>query len=96
MPDFKLTKDQTERQVKFMPTILEFAGFVFMISGTIMGPFIEFSDFKNWIELTGNYKRLPVGAKGGVTIIPSLTKLVIGFTCMATFIVVTDFLGFSI
>lgn len=80
-----------------MPSMLEFAGFVFMISGTIMGPFIEYADFKAWIELTGNYKKMPVGiSKGMVTIVPALTKLVIGFVGMAIFIVFTEFLGFSI
>ena len=80
-----------------MPTLLEFSAFVFMISGTIMGPYIEFSDFKAWIELSGNYKKMPVGGmKGTATIIPSLTKLAIGFVCMGVFIGFTEFLGFSI
>ena len=79
-----------------MPSLFEFLGFVWQISGVIMGPYIEYADFKNWIDLTGNYKKMPAGSKGPASIIPALTKLLIGFASMATFIIFTEFLGFSI
>ena len=49
----KLTEPQQERKVMHMPTLIEYLSFVAFCCGSIVGPFIEYSDFKNWIELNG-------------------------------------------
>ena len=51
----KLSNDQKERMVTYLPTLLEFSSFVFFSSGCVVGPFIEYSNFKNWIEYSGEY-----------------------------------------
>lgn len=48
-----------------------------------MGPFHEYSDFRDWIELTGNYKNMPTGSKGIATVKPALMRLAHGFGCLA-------------
>jgi hypothetical protein len=78
-----LTKDQLERKVMHLPNILEYLSFVFFSGGCLLGPFIEYSDFKDWIELTNNYTNLPIGIKGVATIKPALTRTLQGFGCLA-------------
>lgn len=93
IPKEKLSNDQIERRVEKMPSILEYFSYVFFVGGCIMGPFIEFSDFKNWIERKDNYKTLQVG--GLFTMKPSLTRLLHGFGCMALHLFFVVALGFK-
>ena len=93
MPKEKLSNDQIERRVEKMPTMLEYFSYVFFVGGCIMGPFIEFSDFKNWIECKNNYKSLQIG--GLFTMKPSLKRLLQGFGCMALHLFFVVVLGFK-
>jgi len=45
-----LTPEQYERRVDFLPTFFEYTSFVSFACGCLCGPFIEYSDYKNWIE----------------------------------------------
>jgi hypothetical protein len=47
--------------------------FILCASGCIVGPVIEYSDFKHWCELTGPYQTMPRGLKGYTTILPALS-----------------------
>ena len=62
---YQLTADQEERKIVHLPNLLEYFSFVFFCNGCLVGPFIEFSDFKNFMELQGVYKSLPRGLKSG-------------------------------
>lgn len=44
---------QKETAVHDLPSILEFTSFIFFFGGCICGPFMEFNDYKNWIEVSG-------------------------------------------
>ena len=75
-----------------MPNLLEYFSFVCFCCGSIVGPFIEFSHFKNWIELSGNYKTMP---RSG-TIGPALLRILHGIMCLALHIVFVMILGYSV
>lgn len=45
-----ITKDQKERMVTKMPTILEFTSYVFYCQACALGVFFEFSHYKRFIE----------------------------------------------
>jgi lysophospholipid acyltransferase len=68
-----LTADQLERRVVEMPNIIEYSSYVFFSCGCIVGPVFEYTDFKDFMELKGNYKTLPTG--GFATILPALREL---------------------
>lgn len=54
--DFKsLNKDQQERVVKNLPSILEMASYTYYISNSALGVFFEYSDYKKFIERTDEY-----------------------------------------
>jgi lysophospholipid acyltransferase len=88
----KLNESQIERRVVHFPTVLEYASFCCFCCGCIVGPFVEYSDFKNWIEISGQYKNMP---RSG-TLFPSLWRLLNGLMCLAIHIVFTMILGYSV
>lgn len=95
-PVEKLTKDQVERRVVQMPTLIQYFSYVFFCCGCLMGPFFEFADFVNWIQFTGNYKKLPRGLKNGwATLIPALRRTFDGFLCLGIHLYFILGLGFS-
>ena len=92
----QLTPDQIERKVDEFPSLLEYCSFVFSNCGAIIGPFFEYADFKNWIEMKGHYKSMPRGLSNGwVTIVPSITCLLGGFLCLGIHIALV-MQGFSV
>lgn len=72
MQNSKLSEEQIARKVVHMPTLLEYAGFVHLSTGCMVGPYLEFADYKNWIEFSGRYKSLPRGDFS--TLVPALTR----------------------
>ena len=76
MKDSELTENQKQRKVVDFPNLIEYTTYVFSTAGCIVGPFHEFSDFKNWIEMTGIYKDAPRGLSDGwASVGPALYKL---------------------
>lgn len=63
-----------------MPTILEFASFVHMATGCMVGPYLEFTDYINWIEFAGPYKDMPRGDFS--TVVPAVIRMFQAFGCM--------------
>lgn len=74
--------------------MFEYAGFIHLSTGCMVGPYIEFIDYKNWIELCGRYKNLPVGNL--CTIIPALTRMAHGFLVMGVYLGISIGLGVDI
>merc|ERR1712046_227123 len=71
-----LTPGQVERRIKDVPTLLEFGGFVFFGPACVTGPFLEFSDYINFVQFKGHYAKLPRGLTDGyVTVRPALLSL---------------------
>jgi len=85
MKEEDLTKDQIERQVKELPTILEFVSYVWYSNACALGVFFEFSDYKRWIERTHEYANVPSPIK------PSLIVLGKSMACLITFVVSNNF-----
>lgn len=88
----KLTEAQQERKVMYLPTLLEYFSFVCFCCGGIVGPFIEYSHFKDWIEVSGQYKNLP--RKG--TLKPALIRITHGLLCLGLHIFIVLVLGYSV
>jgi MBOAT, membrane-bound O-acyltransferase family len=57
--DSELIKDQIQRKVVHMPSIMEVYSYTFFCSACLCGPFFEFSDYINFIEMKGNYAKVP-------------------------------------
>ncbi len=51
----ELTERQKERRITKPPTVLEIMGFVAFAPICIVGPFIEYKDYIDFINETGNY-----------------------------------------
>ena len=62
---FELSEHQRKKRVMYLPTILEYCSFVFFCCGCLVAPFMDFSDYKEWIEMDGVYKDMPRGLKNG-------------------------------
>lgn len=75
----KLTPSQNALKVLHLPTYIEFLSYVSHSSGCLSGPFMEFADFKNWIEFEGHYKTLPRGKEGWKNLWPAVKKWSGGF-----------------
>jgi len=89
-----LTPEQNIRKVTHLPTLFEYAGFVHLSTGCLIGPYLEFTDYKNWIEFTGPYADMPRGDFS--TLLPALTRLIQGFVCMAIYLTVLLVLNIDI
>lgn len=88
VPASELTEGQNERKVVHLPNLFEFASFVHFPMGCIIGPYLEYSDFINWVQFTGPYKELPRG--GFESVVPAIIRYLSGLGCLAVhlFIVV--------
>jgi len=80
-----------------MPSILEYSSYVFFCCGPIVGPVFEYSDFKDFCELTNNYKTLPRGLKDGFsTFGPALRECLGGFAVLGIHIAGVLIGGFDV
>ena len=77
-----LSKDQISRSIKEMPSVIEYLSFVFFCCSGVVGPVFEYSDYKNFMELTGNYKEMPRGYKAVDTFIPAMQQFLGAFLCI--------------
>ena len=71
--------------MKEIPTVLEFCSYVWFAQTAALGVFFEFSDYKRFIERTGEYENVPS------PILPSLKTLAMSMTCLITFVVANNF-----
>jgi len=69
-------------------------GFVHFANGCIMGPFLEYVDYKNWVELKDHYAKMPTG--DFTTVVPAMKRLGTGIVVMLFHMFLTLYLGFSI
>ena len=54
---------QREYKIKNCPSLLEVFSYVYFYPTSIIGPFLEFKDFINWINFEGCYKNLSKNKK---------------------------------
>ena len=71
-----LYESQVKWQVKEMPGLLEYWSYVFYGNACALGVFFEFSDYKRFIEKTGEYKNSPS------PILPTLEYVMYGLICL--------------
>ena len=58
-----ISNHQKEYKIKNCPSILEVLSYVYFYPTCIIGPFLEFKDFINWINFEGCYKNLSKNKK---------------------------------
>ena len=81
MDKTKLTQDQKDRMQVEKPSVLEMFSYAFFCQGCLIGPFLEFSDYKRFIERTGEFKSIPS------PIVPSLIFFGYSFLYLGVFVV---------
>lgn len=76
----KLTSREQQFALKQVPSFLDYFGYNFFSSTILVGPFIEFKTFTDWINLRGQYKDTPhlgqlpiLGRRFGVALLCILT-----------------------
>jgi lysophospholipid acyltransferase len=97
IPSQKLSEDHAKLKVVYLPTVMQYLGYVFFCCGALCSPFIDFVDFKNWVELQSHYSSLKVGGKQGLsTFKPAFVRFGQALACLATHFLIVQILGFSI
>ncbi|KAI8804263.1 MBOAT, membrane-bound O-acyltransferase family-domain-containing protein [Cladochytrium replicatum] len=76
-PASDLSPEQMSRLIHETPSLLEFLGFIFFFPGWLVGPAIEFSDYRDFTRLEGHYKDLPQDR-----LIPTLKLAALGIVCL--------------
>ena len=64
-----------------LPSILEISSYIWYAQACALGVFFEFSDYKRWIERTGEYAKVPS------TIFPSLKWFIKGIVMLILYTV---------
>ncbi|KAI8800710.1 MBOAT, membrane-bound O-acyltransferase family-domain-containing protein [Cladochytrium replicatum] len=76
-PASELGPEQISRSIHETPSLLEFLGFIFFFPGWLVGPAIEFSDYRDFTRLEGHYKELPQDR-----LIPTVKLAGLGIVCL--------------
>ena len=76
-------------QVKNLPALFEMISFTFYVSQCVLGVFVEYHDFMNWIHELNEYKKVPNPT------LPSLRYMVYALLCLATFTLSSSYLPAS-
>ena len=85
MDESKLTADQKARQVKDLPSVLEFCSYVWYCCACALGVFFEFSDYKRFIERSHEYENIPS------PILPSLKMFATSMSCLIIYVIGNNF-----
>jgi len=84
-PEASLSKDQKDRMIKEMPSVLELCSYTWYVSNCALGVFFEFSDYIRFIHGKKEYANCPS------PILPSLKSLATALACVGLFIYVSGY-----
>ncbi len=73
---------QKKKKIIEMPSLLEFFSYNCYYSQAVVGPYMEFSDFRDFINLEKDYREIPMGT----AFYHSIWEMAYGFTCMYIFL----------
>ena len=73
---------------------MEYMGFVCFAPGCIVGPFLEYKDYIDWIELRGDYEYMPRGLSFS-TVVPTIIQTFRAILMSAVKWVVINYMGFA-
>lgn len=59
LKDDDLRVEEQERKVVNMPTVLEMLSYTYFCCSCIVGPYYEYVDYINFIEMKGHYEKIP-------------------------------------
>lgn len=74
---------EIEHKVDTLPNFFEYMSYVCYASGAVVGPVFEYKDFKNFIELSGQYQDMPRGLNSYVAFVPAMKKFIGSLLCLA-------------
>lgn len=83
-PENSLTPYQLKHRIINCPSLIDVFSYTFTICGCFAGPFFEFKDYQDFINLEGRYKNIPS------TIIPAFKKFIVAW-CKIIFILKLSF-----
>ncbi|KAK0711165.1 MBOAT, membrane-bound O-acyltransferase family-domain-containing protein [Lasiosphaeris hirsuta] len=52
LPDSDLTDFQKDRRLRELPSLLDYAGYVFFFPSLMVGPAFDFADYRRWLDTT--------------------------------------------
>ena len=90
-----LTESQKKYCIEYLPTFMEYMGFLSFAPGCLVGPFMEYKDYIDYMELKGDYADMPCGTSMP-TLVPSLLMLAKGYSFGLIKEFITSYLGFSV
>jgi lysophospholipid acyltransferase len=96
--DKDLSEDQKLKKITELPSFFEYVSYIFFYASAIVGPFYDYKDHVEFIQLTGNYQKIPSCVAAGIA------YMLCGFVAMAVvvlygarvhhnFMVTEDFAG---
>lgn len=87
-PDSNLLSREVQYKIDRMPSFFEFMSYVCWCCGGLVGPCFEFKDFKDFMELTGHYKDMPIGMNSMAAFVPAMKNLLGGIACIILHVVI--------
>lgn len=72
LPDDKLIKEQIERKLVNLPSVMQIFSYSYFCCGCLCGPFFEFSHYIDFIEEKGIYAQVPS------TVFPAVKRFLSG------------------
>jgi lysophospholipid acyltransferase len=70
-------------------TFLEYFSYIYFYPTCIMGPFFEFSDFRQFIELVGDYEKIPILR----SFYEAVKRLFLGLICIAIYLYLKPYIS---
>jgi MBOAT, membrane-bound O-acyltransferase family len=87
----KLTSREQQYALKQVPSFVDYFGYNFFSSTVMVGPFIEFKTFTDWINLRGQFKDIPAFGQ-----IPTLMRrFAVACICILTAAKLGQFISFD-
>jgi len=74
----KCTSREKAKAVKEHPSLVSYLSYMFFVGQVISGPFSEYSDFEDWINLRKNYAKINYFE----TWVPALKRFGQGWLCL--------------
>jgi lysophospholipid acyltransferase len=86
-PKDNLSKDQWQRRVENLPTLLEYNSYLFFYATSLAGPAFDFREYNDFINVRGDFEYIPY------SLLPGLLSLVYAFIAMGLVIAFTESLS---
>eukprot|EP00351_Strombidinopsis_sp_SopsisLIS2011_P005454 CAMPEP_0116877348 /NCGR_PEP_ID=MMETSP0463-20121206/9136_1 /TAXON_ID=181622 /ORGANISM="Strombidinopsis sp, Strain SopsisLIS2011" /LENGTH=163 /DNA_ID=CAMNT_0004524555 /DNA_START=317 /DNA_END=808 /DNA_ORIENTATION=+ len=87
----ELKRREVEYAIHEVPSLVDYFGYMYFCGGPLMGPFFEYKDYKDFIQLQGKYSNIPANK----TLLPALAKLFQGIIFIVLIMNLEPIFGFD-